>query len=135
MGRKGFLGTRSKSNGESGLIGASKEAFMCNPQIAVVKETQREHFDHISRLRHVSIVDDFVMAFEYLFGCWHRKLSRPFTLSGWTYEVCLNCGKKFAYNRADIGCSAAKTDGVGDSRTSWHQNQATVSLVAVRHHG
>jgi hypothetical protein len=68
-------------------------------------ETQHEHFDHISQLRHVSIVDNFVMTFEYLFGCWHRnKLSRPFTLSGWTYEVCLNWGKKFAYNRADIGC-------------------------------
>lgn len=40
---------------------------------------------------------------EFIFGCWHRKLSRPFTLSGWTYEVCLNCGKKFAYDRADLG--------------------------------
>ena len=103
---------------------------MCNPQIAVVKKTQHEYFDHISRLRRVSIVDDFVMALEYLFGCWHGNLSRPFTLSGWTYEVCLNCGKKFPYNRADIGCRVAKTEGVGDSRTSWHQNHATVSLVA-----
>ncbi len=40
---------------------------------------------------------------EVIFGCWHRKLSRPFTLSGWTYEVCLNCGKKFVYDRADLG--------------------------------
>jgi hypothetical protein len=125
---------RSKANGESGLSGASKELSMCTSQVAVVKETQREHFDHISRLRHVSIVDNLVMAFEYLFGCWHRKLSRPFTLSGWTYEVCLNCGKKFAYNRADIGCGVAKATEVGDSRTSWHQNHATVSVVAGRHH-
>ena len=108
---------------------------MCNPQIVVVKETHREQLDHISWLRHVSIVDNFVMAFEYLFGCWHRKLSRPFTLSGWTYQVCLHCGKKLAYNRADIGCGAAKTERVGDSRTSSHQNQATASLVALRHHG
>ena len=40
--------------------------------------------------------------FEFIFGCWHRQLSRPFTLSGWTYEVCLSCGKKFAYDRAKI---------------------------------
>lgn len=106
---------------------------MCNPQIEIAKETQREHLDHISQLRHVSIVDNFVVAFEYLFGCWHRKLSRPFTLSGWTYEVCLNCGKKFAYNRADIGCGVAKTEGVDDGRTSWHQNHATISPLAVRH--
>lgn len=43
-------------------------------------------------------------AVDLVFGCWHRNLSRPFTLSGWTYEVCLDCGKKFAYDRADIGC-------------------------------
>jgi hypothetical protein len=41
--------------------------------------------------------------FESIFGCWHRKLSRPFTLSGWTYEVCLDCGKQFPYVRADLG--------------------------------
>ena len=105
---------------------------MCNPQIEVVKETQSEQLDHISRLRPVSIFDNFVMAFKYLFRCGQRKLSRPFTISGWTYEVCLNCGKKFGYNRADIGCRAAKTDGVGYNRTSSHQNQSTVSPVAVR---
>jgi hypothetical protein len=47
---------------------------------------------------------------ELLFGCWHHNLSRPFTLSGWTYEVCLNCGKKLAYDRADIGCVAQRGD-------------------------
>jgi hypothetical protein len=35
--------------------------------------------------------------FDLVFGCRHRKLSRPFTLSGWTYEVCLECGKQFPY--------------------------------------
>jgi hypothetical protein len=50
------------------------------------------------------MVNTMLLAFELLFGCWHRDLSRPFTLSGWTYEVCLNCGKKLAYDRADIGC-------------------------------
>jgi hypothetical protein len=42
-------------------------------------------------------------AFGFLFGCWHRNLSRPFTLSGRTYEVCLSCGKEFAYIRVDFG--------------------------------
>lgn len=45
-----------------------------------------------------------LMIFEFVFGCWHRQLSRPFTLSGWTREVCLSCGKEFAYDRAEI-CS------------------------------
>ena len=42
------------------------------------------------------MVNTVLLAFELLFGCWHRNLSRQFTLSGWTYEVCLNCGKKLA---------------------------------------
>lgn len=54
------------------------------------------------------MVNTMLLAFELLFGCWHRNLSRPFTLSGWTYEVCLNCGKKLAYDRADIGCVVAR---------------------------
>lgn len=31
-------------------------------------------------------------------GCWHRHISRPFTLWGHTYEVCLDCGKEFPYS-------------------------------------
>ena len=27
-------------------------------------------------------------------GCWHRKLSRPFTHSAKTYRVCLRCGMR-----------------------------------------
>ena len=50
---------------------------------------------------------------EFLFGCWYHNLSRPFTLSGWTYEVCLNCGKNFAYDRTDIGCNSRTIGRVG----------------------
>lgn len=31
-------------------------------------------------------------------GCWHFNISRPFTLSGHTYEVCLDCGREFPYS-------------------------------------
>ena len=51
------------------------------------------------------MTQNFRDAFKFLFGCWHRKLSRPFTLSGRTYEVCLNCGTEFAYVRVDFGRS------------------------------
>src|ERR1700723_843593 len=27
---------------------------------------------------------------ESIFDCWHRRRSRPFILSGWTYEVCVD---------------------------------------------
>ncbi len=68
-------------------------------------------------------------AFEFLFGCWHRNLSRPFTLSGWTYEVCLNCGKKFAYDRAEIGCNVAQRKNLGFRRDSGHEDYPSISLA------
>src|ERR1700682_2981993 len=35
---------------------------------------------------------------EFLFGCRHGRLSRPFTISGDTYKVCLSCGRKLTYS-------------------------------------
>jgi len=29
-----------------------------------------------------------------LFGCWHREMSRPFTLGHESYRVCLSCGAR-----------------------------------------
>lgn len=30
----------------------------------------------------------------WIFRCWHRNLSWPFTLDGETYRVCLHCGAR-----------------------------------------
>jgi hypothetical protein len=65
------------------------------------------------------MANTILLAFDFLFGCWHRNLSRPFTLSGWTYEVCLNCGKKLAYDRADIGCVVARQKSPGRSEVDF----------------
>ena len=65
------------------------------------------------------MVNTILRGFELLFRCWHRNLSRPFTLSGWTYEVCLNCGKKLAYDRADIGCVVARRKSPGRSEVDF----------------
>jgi len=35
---------------------------------------------------------------DFLFGCHHVHLSRVFTLQGETYQVCCDCGAKFAYS-------------------------------------
>ena len=32
-----------------------------------------------------------VVAFR---GCWHRKMSWPIGIQGYSYQVCLNCGAK-----------------------------------------
>ena len=29
-----------------------------------------------------------------LFGCWHKELSRPFTLKNDSYRVCTDCGAR-----------------------------------------
>lgn len=30
----------------------------------------------------------------WIFRCWHRKMSRPFTRDGHTFRVCLKCGMR-----------------------------------------
>ena len=35
---------------------------------------------------------------ELAFGCYHRKLSRVFTLNGHSYKVCCDCGATFDYS-------------------------------------
>lgn len=33
-----------------------------------------------------------------IFGCWHREMSRPFTLRAESYRVCLECGAHRHFN-------------------------------------
>jgi hypothetical protein len=35
---------------------------------------------------------------NFIFGCHHLHLSRVFTLQGETYQVCCDCGARFAYS-------------------------------------
>ncbi len=43
---------------------------------------------------------------DVVLGCWHFNTSRPFTLSGHTYEVCLDCGKQFPYSLRTMSLTA-----------------------------
>jgi hypothetical protein len=103
---------------------------MAYRQIAVGSDKQMKQFDGNRRLNRSTIFDNILMACEFLFGCWHRTFSRPFTLSGWTYEVCLHCGKEFAYNRAEIGCGLPKREKVSPTEQSWNESRTRVSLLA-----
>lgn len=40
----------------------------------------------------------FLSVVRRAFGCWHRHISRPFTLRGRTYEICFDCGKELPYS-------------------------------------
>ena len=77
-------------------------------QIATLTEEQTQQFDSISQTMDPSTIDRILSIVDSVFGCWHRDRSRPFTLSGWTYEVCLDCGRKFTYDRAAIVCRVAQ---------------------------
>ncbi len=37
--------------------------------------------------------------FEAIFGCRHSNLSRPFTIAGHTYKVCMECSNQVFYSR------------------------------------
>lgn len=33
-----------------------------------------------------------------VFGCWHKEMSRPFSIQGQTYRTCLDCGARRQFN-------------------------------------
>ena len=39
---------------------------------------------------------------DFIFGCHHGKLSRPFTIDRHTYRVCCHCGARFDYSLQDM---------------------------------
>jgi hypothetical protein len=46
------------------------------------------------------ITDLFQSIFEAIFGfCRHNSLSRPFTIDGQTYKVCMDCSQQVFYSR------------------------------------
>jgi hypothetical protein len=46
------------------------------------------------------ITDLFQSIFEAIFGfCRHNNLSRPFTIEGHTYKVCMDCSQQVFYSR------------------------------------
>jgi hypothetical protein len=102
---------------------------MLHKQQATSSEARSTRFSLINQAMRFVTIDTVLIPFEFLFGCWHRSLSRPFTLSGWTYEVCLNCGKKFAYNRVEIGYEAPIGKKSDIAQTSWDDDHTRTSLL------
>jgi hypothetical protein len=46
------------------------------------------------------IMELFQSVFEAIFGyCRHSNLSRPFTIDGQTYKVCIDCSQQVFYSR------------------------------------
>jgi hypothetical protein len=44
------------------------------------------------------MTENLLWTLNFIFGCRHRNMSRPFTCSRQTYEVCLDCGRHFPYS-------------------------------------
>jgi hypothetical protein len=44
-----------------------------------------------------SLASAAVVAFR---GCWHRKMSWPIGMQGYSYQVCLSCGVKRLFDEA-----------------------------------
>jgi len=45
-----------------------------------------------------ALMATLIAMLDFLFGCHHAHLSRVFTLQGETYQVCCDCGAKYAYS-------------------------------------
>ena len=44
------------------------------------------------------VIHPLATVLEVAFGCHHRKLSRVFTVHGYSYKVCCDCGATFHYS-------------------------------------
>lgn len=53
-----------------------------------------------------ALIDAAVRFLDVILGCWHFNTSRPFTILGHTYEVCLDCGKQFSYSLRTMSLTA-----------------------------
>jgi hypothetical protein len=42
--------------------------------------------------------NQFKAAYDRVFGCWHRDMSRPITRQRKTYRVCMDCGANRAFD-------------------------------------
>lgn len=53
-----------------------------------------------SRSNHLNeqVFGDKVGLFASLFGCWHKRITRPFTESKACYRACLDCGARKPFN-------------------------------------
>ncbi len=45
--------------------------------------------------------------FTTLFGCWHKRLTRPFTSDKRTYMACLDCGARRKFDTQNFRVSRA----------------------------
>ncbi len=37
-----------------------------------------------------------------LFGCWHKQLTRPFTIGNYSYRACLDCGARKQFDTQNL---------------------------------
>jgi hypothetical protein len=113
------------------LLETFQEQALCGTRRAKRLKKNALRRERKANCKYFIVAENLQRAFDFVFGCWHRDLSRPFTLSGWTYEVCLNCGKKFAYDRADIGRNVTlrKLGESGSCRGVSHADYESISLV------
>jgi hypothetical protein len=53
-----------------------------------------------------ALIDAAVQFLDVTLGCWHFNTSRPFTISGHTYEVYLDCAKQLSYSLRTMSLTA-----------------------------
>jgi hypothetical protein len=75
-----------------------------------------------------TVADNLTQAFEFLFGCWHRNLSRPFTLSGWKCKACLRCGKPFARDHLTLVAKSNSAESENPRYADRLQTRVSLSL-------
>jgi hypothetical protein len=58
------------------------------------------------------IASFFSGVLNFLFGCGHDNVTRPFTLQHRTYKVCLDCGHELPYSAQTMRYVSPRTEAV-----------------------
>jgi hypothetical protein len=69
--------------------------FETSPDEEVMKKVPQASLEHDSgRLDSAARQSIPMRWLTRLFGCWHKKMSPPYTGEGVTYRTCMNCGAR-----------------------------------------
>jgi hypothetical protein len=66
-----------------------------------------------------SLAGAAVVAFR---GCWHRKMSWPIGMQGYSYQVCMGCGIKRLFNEATFTAYGPYSYDLDELRTRHSQH-------------
>jgi hypothetical protein len=76
------------------VVPVNREGEREKDEEVMVKVTQESSGRHSKRSGSAKLQPMPMRWLTHLFGCWHKKMSPPYTGDGVTYRTCMSCGAR-----------------------------------------